>query len=109
MLLSDHEGLPMSLLEALSAGLPCVASAIPGCMEVLGLGAAGESEVGIAVPNDAEAAAAGRRPPRHPSGRPSDHGGSCSRAVVGPLQPDEDGGQLRGPLPRVVGLGRPHE
>lgn len=52
MLLSDHEGLPMSLLEAFSAGLPAVASDIPGCMEALGVERPGRGDVGIAVPND---------------------------------------------------------
>ena len=36
LLLSDHEGLPAALLEAMSAGLPSVASAVDGCLEVLG-------------------------------------------------------------------------
>jgi glycosyltransferase involved in cell wall biosynthesis len=58
LLVSDHEGLPMSLLEALSAGLPCVASAIPGCMEVLGVDVPGPGAVGMAVPNTADDIAA---------------------------------------------------
>lgn len=50
LFLSDHEGLPMSLLEALSAGLPCVASDIPGCREALS-GGSGAEPVGLLVAN----------------------------------------------------------
>lgn len=57
LLLSDHEGLSMSLIEAFSAGLPSVVSAIGGCLEVMGLGAAGRSPVGVAVPNEVYAVA----------------------------------------------------
>ena len=53
LLLSDHEGLSVSLLEALSMGKPAVVSAIDGCLEVLGLESAGRSRVGVAVPNEA--------------------------------------------------------
>ena len=57
LLLSDHEGLSMSLIEALSAGLPSVVSATGGLLEVMGLDGAGESAIGLAVKNDADAVA----------------------------------------------------
>jgi glycosyltransferase involved in cell wall biosynthesis len=59
LLLSEHEGLSMSLIEALSAGLPIVASSVGGCLEILGLSGSGEGPVGIAVANDAKAATSG--------------------------------------------------
>ncbi|MBS1868210.1 MAG: glycosyltransferase [Actinobacteria bacterium] len=42
---SWHEGLPLSLLEALDAGLPCVATAVGGVPELLG-----GDEAGLLVP-----------------------------------------------------------
>lgn len=55
LLLSDHEGMPAALLEAMSAGLPSVVSAVDGCLETLGVGAPGSAEAGIAVPNELDA------------------------------------------------------
>jgi len=49
---SDHEGLPLAVLEAMAAGAPVVASAVGGIPEALAGGA------GLAVPNDAKAMAA---------------------------------------------------
>jgi len=57
LLLSDHEGLSLSLLEAFSAGLPCVASAIDGCLEALDQDGVGEGKFGIAVSNSIESVA----------------------------------------------------
>lgn len=48
LLLSDHEGLPASLLEALSAGLPSVVSDLPAMREVLS-----GSDAGILTANKA--------------------------------------------------------
>lgn len=53
LLPSDHEGAPMSLLEAFSAGLPTVASAVGGVVELLG--APGPEARGLAVGNSPEA------------------------------------------------------
>lgn len=46
MLPSDYEGLPISIIEAISVGLPTVASDVGGVSELL------EENCGIAVPND---------------------------------------------------------
>jgi glycosyltransferase involved in cell wall biosynthesis len=54
-LLSDYEGLPMSVLEALCAGKPVVASAIGGISEAVGTGCA------VLVPNETKAVAAAIR------------------------------------------------
>jgi glycosyltransferase involved in cell wall biosynthesis len=47
----------MGLLEAFSAGLPCVTSAIDGCLEAMRIEGAGPSAMGLAVANDADAVA----------------------------------------------------
>ncbi len=49
LLLSDYEGLPMSILEALSCGKPIVASDVGGISEAL------DPDAGLLVPNDCEA------------------------------------------------------
>jgi len=41
LLASDHEGLPISILEAMRAGLPVIASELPGIREQLGDGLCG--------------------------------------------------------------------
>jgi glycosyltransferase involved in cell wall biosynthesis len=43
LLTSDYEGTPMILLEAMSSGLPCVVSAVDGCLEILGDGRGGST------------------------------------------------------------------
>lgn len=55
LLPSDHEGMPMSVLEGFSAGVPAIVSAVEGCLESVGLNEEGVSERGIAVANNAEA------------------------------------------------------
>ncbi len=50
VLASDHEGLPISILEAMRAGLPVVASDLPGIRSQLAHG-----ECGILLPNDPQA------------------------------------------------------
>ena len=52
VLLSDHEGLPISVLEAMRAGLAIVASRLPGIEELIT-----EGEHGLLVPNEPEAIA----------------------------------------------------
>jgi lipopolysaccharide/colanic/teichoic acid biosynthesis glycosyltransferase/glycosyltransferase involved in cell wall biosynthesis len=52
VLLSDHEGLPISVLEAMRAGLAIVVSRLPGTEELIT-----DGEHGLLVPNDAEAVA----------------------------------------------------
>ena len=47
VLLSDHEGLPMSLIEAMRAGMAIVASRLPGVEELLV-----DGESALLVPND---------------------------------------------------------
>jgi len=49
LLTSDYEGTPMILLEAMSCGLPCVVSAVDGCLEILADGRGGST----ARPGDA--------------------------------------------------------
>jgi len=53
LLLSDHEGLSMGLLEAFSSGIPCVTSAVGGCLEALEIECEGRAAMGWAVPNEA--------------------------------------------------------
>lgn len=53
VLLSDHEGLPISVIEAMRAGLAIVASDLPGLRELLPTPAQG-----LRVPNDTHAVAA---------------------------------------------------
>ncbi|WP_431796722.1 glycosyltransferase family 4 protein [Cupriavidus metallidurans] len=53
VLASDHEGLPVSVLEAMRAGLPVVASDLPGIREEFGAAPAG-----LLVPDNDEAAMA---------------------------------------------------
>lgn len=50
VVLSDHEGSPLALLEAMAAGLPVVASAVGGIPEI-----ARDRETALLVPNDATA------------------------------------------------------
>lgn len=52
VLMSDHEGLPMSVIEALRCGLPVVASDLPGVRELVTPG-----REGLLVSNEAEALA----------------------------------------------------
>ena len=54
LLLSDHEGLSVSMLEAYSAGVPVIASAVPGCLEALDLAGPGQGSYGVAVENVAQ-------------------------------------------------------
>lgn len=49
VLLSDHEGLPISVIEAMRAGLPIVASQLPGMGELLP-----SKQYGALVPNEVE-------------------------------------------------------
>jgi glycosyltransferase involved in cell wall biosynthesis len=53
LLLTDHEGLSVSMLEAYSAGVPVIASAVPGCLEALDLAGPGQGSYGVAVENGA--------------------------------------------------------
>ncbi|WP_374703236.1 glycosyltransferase family 4 protein [Cupriavidus pauculus] len=51
LLASDHEGFPISILEAMRAGLPVIASDLPGIREQLG-----DGRCGVLVPGDDPAA-----------------------------------------------------
>lgn len=54
---SDHEGMPLSVLEAMAAGLPIVASATGGIPEILKTDETGASRCGFALPNEVGAMA----------------------------------------------------
>lgn len=56
VLMSDHEGLPISLIEAMRASMPIVASDLPGIRELLP-----HSEHALLVPPDAQALASALR------------------------------------------------
>jgi glycosyltransferase involved in cell wall biosynthesis len=60
LLLSDYEGLPMSILEAMSCGTSIVGSDVGGIAEALGVGA-GKPKAGLLVPNEADAVTAAIR------------------------------------------------
>lgn len=53
LLASDHEGMPLSVLEALAAGLPVIASDVGGVAEILDPGAGSDSICGYALQNEA--------------------------------------------------------
>ncbi|MEY4100617.1 MAG: hypothetical protein RL300_1788 [Pseudomonadota bacterium] len=50
VLISDHEGLPISIIEAMRAGLAIVASDLPGIRELIG-----HDQTGLLVPNQVNA------------------------------------------------------
>ncbi|PKL07272.1 MAG: hypothetical protein CVV53_00380 [Spirochaetae bacterium HGW-Spirochaetae-9] len=56
LLLSDYEGLPMSILEAMSCGTAIVGSDVGGIAEALG--GSGKQKAGLLVPNEADVVAA---------------------------------------------------
>ncbi|MHB0896446.1 MAG: glycosyltransferase, partial [Spirochaetales bacterium] len=49
---SNHEGMPLAVLEAMAAGLPVVASSTGGIPEILQPDIAGRSRCGFVLPND---------------------------------------------------------
>lgn len=49
---SRREGMPVALIEAMAAGLPCIASDIRGCHELIGPAGTGPKAGGMLVPPD---------------------------------------------------------
>jgi glycosyltransferase involved in cell wall biosynthesis len=56
VLLSDYEGMPVTVLEAMRAGLPVVANSLPGIVEAVN-GSENDPEVGLLVAGEADAVA----------------------------------------------------
>lgn len=79
---SDHEGLPMNVLEALCLGVPVMAHAVGGIPEVLEHGKAGTLVEGQSVARYADLLVAFRRDPR-PFRAMADHGRAAVAARYG--------------------------